>query len=113
MFHMLQWSGKGSYLFDAYYFQIQANGLIAYIMPISSGKWDRWRDDWLVVWAGVHDHLVLPIEPLTAKKTASEETLRLHVAFGPVIERIKHLTSLGLLVMMVLHDFLSRRIAPL
>jgi hypothetical protein len=41
MFHMLQWSGKGSYLFDAYYFQIQANGLIAYIMPISSGKWDR------------------------------------------------------------------------
>jgi hypothetical protein len=30
-----------------------------------------------------------------------------------VIERIKHLTSRGLSVMMVLHDFLLRRIAPL
>jgi hypothetical protein len=35
------------------------------------------------------------------------------MAFRPVIERIKHLMSHGLSVMMVLHDFLSRRIAPL
>jgi hypothetical protein len=35
------------------------------------------------------------------------------VAFGPMIERIKHLTSHGLSMMMVLHDFLSRHIAPL
>jgi hypothetical protein len=34
-----------------------------------------------------------------------------NVAFGPVIEGIKHLMSHGLSVMMVLHDFLSRRIA--
>jgi hypothetical protein len=48
-----------------------------------------------------------------AKKTASEETPMLHVAYGHMIERIKHLTSCGLSAMMVLHDFLSRRILPL
>jgi hypothetical protein len=47
------------------------------------------------------------------KKSAWEETLRLHVAFGPVIKRTKHLTSHGLLAMMLLPDFLSRRIATL
>jgi hypothetical protein len=82
-------------------------------VPISSGKWDRWREDWVVIQADVHDRLVPPTESLMTKKTAWEETSRLHVAFGPVIERIKHLMSHGLSAMMVLHDFLSRRIAPL
>jgi hypothetical protein len=44
-----------------------------------------------------------------AKKTTWEKTPRLHVAFGPMIERIKHLTSHGLSVMMVLYDILSMR----
>jgi hypothetical protein len=39
------------------------------------------------------------------------ETPKLHVAYGPVIERIKHLMSHGLSAMIVLHDFLSRHIA--
>jgi hypothetical protein len=80
---------------------------------MSSGRWDRWREDWVVLRADVHECLVLPTESPTAKKTAWEETPRLHVPFGLVIERIKHLKSHGLLAMMVLHDFLSRRIAPL
>jgi hypothetical protein len=67
----------------------------------------------VVVRVDVHDHLVLPIEPLMAKKTAWEEIPRLHEAFRPVIERIKHLTSHGLSAMMVLYDFPSRHIAPL
>jgi hypothetical protein len=80
---------------------------------MSSGKWDRWREDWVVVRADVHDCLVLPTKFPTAKKTAWEETLRLHMPFGPVIKRIKHLMSHGLSAMMVLHDFLLRRITPL
>jgi hypothetical protein len=52
-------------------------------------------------------------ESLTSKKTTWEEAPKLHVAYGPMIERIKHLMSHGLLMMMVLHDFLSRRITPL
>jgi hypothetical protein len=67
----------------------------------------------VVVWADVHDRLVLPIKAPTAKKSAWEETPRLNVAFGPVIERIKHLTSHGLLATMVLLDLLLRCIAPL
>jgi hypothetical protein len=35
------------------------------------------------------------------------------MAYGSMIERIKHLTSHGLSVMMVLHAFLSRCITPL
>jgi hypothetical protein len=49
----------------------------------------------VVVWADVHDHLVLPTKSPTAKNIAWEETPRLHVAFGPMIERIKPLTSHG------------------
>jgi hypothetical protein len=48
-----------------------------------------------------------------AKRRDWEETPNLHRSYGPMIERIKHLTSHGLMAMMVLHDFLSRCIAPL
>jgi hypothetical protein len=41
LFHMLQWSGKGSGLIDAYYFQLRAKGPIVYIAPISPAKCDR------------------------------------------------------------------------
>jgi hypothetical protein len=58
----------------------------------------------VIVRADVHDCLALPTESLTTKCNAWEETPKLHVAFGPVIERIKNLTSHGLSVMMVLHD---------
>jgi hypothetical protein len=67
----------------------------------------------VVVRADVHNHLMLPTESPTAQKIAWEETPKLHVAYGPVVERIKHLTSHGLSAMMVLHDFLSRCITPL
>jgi hypothetical protein len=82
-----------------------------YITPISSDKWDRWREVWVVVWANIHNWLVISTESPTTKNVAWEETPKLHVAYGPVIERIKHLTSHGLSAMIVLHDFLSRRIA--
>jgi hypothetical protein len=85
MFHVLRWSKKGSGLIGAYYFHIRAKGLSTYITPISSGKWDRWREDWVVVRTDIHDRLVLSTESPTAKKTAWEETSRLHMAFRPVI----------------------------
>jgi hypothetical protein len=63
--------------------------------------------------ADVHDHLALLIESPTAECSDWEEAPKLNVAYGPVIERIKHLMSHGLSVMMVLHDFRLRCIAPL
>jgi hypothetical protein len=48
-----------------------------------------------------------------AKHNDWEESWKLHVAYEPVIERIKHLTRHGWSAMMVLHDFLLRWITPL
>jgi hypothetical protein len=87
MFHVLRWSGKGSGLISTYYFYLRAKGPITCIAPISPSKWDHWREDWVVVCAIIRNHLVLPTESPTAKKTTWEETLKLHVAYGPVIER--------------------------
>jgi hypothetical protein len=112
MFHVLRWSGKGSGLIGTYYFQLWAKGSFAYIMLISSSKWDRRREDWVVVRADLHNRLVLLTESPMAKKATWEVIPKLHVAYGSMIERIKHLMSHGLLKMMVLHHFLSRRIAP-
>jgi hypothetical protein len=84
-----------------------------YITPISPDKWDRWREDKVIIRAHVHDRLALLTESPMAKRSDWEETPKLHMAYGPVIKRIKHLTSHGLSVMMVLHDFLLRHIAPL
>jgi hypothetical protein len=110
--HMLRWSGKGSCLINAYYFQLWAKGLIMYIAPIILGKWDR-REDWVIVRADVHNCLVLPTESPTAKRINWEEAPKLHRTYEPMIERIKHLMNHGLTTMMVLHDFLSIRIASL
>jgi hypothetical protein len=41
MFHVLRWSGNGSGLIGAYYFQLQDKGPVVNIAPISSGKCDR------------------------------------------------------------------------
>jgi hypothetical protein len=49
LFHVLRWSGKGSGLISAYYFQLWAKGTITYIMPNTPGKWDHWREDWVIV----------------------------------------------------------------
>jgi hypothetical protein len=69
LFHVLRWSGKGSSLIDAYYFQLRAKGLIAYITPISPSMWDRWREVWMIVRVDVHDHLALPTQAPTGKRS--------------------------------------------
>jgi hypothetical protein len=63
--------------------------------------------------ANIHDSLVLPIECPTTKCSDWEEDPKLHRAYEPVIKRIKLLMSHGLMVMTVLHEFLSSPIAHL
>jgi hypothetical protein len=113
LFHVLWWSGKGSSLISAYYFQLWAKGPITYIAPISPSKWDHWREDWVIVQADVHDRLLLPTESPTAKRSDWEEAPMLHRAYELMIKRIKLLMSHGLTMMLVLHDILMRRILPL
>jgi hypothetical protein len=54
-------------LIDGYYFQCRTQGHARYIVPISPGRWERWRDNWALVQADVHDnsHLLSPHRPLT------------------------------------------------
>jgi hypothetical protein len=59
------------------------------------------------------DRLVLPTEAPTGKRDSWVEVPRLSVPFTPVVEQIKLLVGRDLTSMMVLFDFLSRRIAPL
>jgi hypothetical protein len=66
-----------------------------------------------IVQADPNDHLVLPTGALTGNQDHWEELPRLQSAFEPVIERIRFLAGHGLSLMIVLSDFLSRRIAPL
>jgi hypothetical protein len=49
LFHVLRWSRKGSGMIDTYYLHFHAKGPIAYIVPISPSKWNRWREDWVII----------------------------------------------------------------
>jgi hypothetical protein len=36
-------------LISGYYFQRRTQGHPRYIMPVSPGKWERWREEWALV----------------------------------------------------------------
>jgi hypothetical protein len=44
----------------AYYFQGKNKSSTPYITTLNPGKWDRWREDWVIVHAKFHDRLELP-----------------------------------------------------
>jgi hypothetical protein len=46
-------------LIGGHYFQRQTPGHACYITPVSPGRWERWREDWALVQADVHDWLAL------------------------------------------------------
>jgi hypothetical protein len=77
LFHVLHWAGKGMNLIRPYYFQLRAKGSVVYIAAVSPGKWDRWREDWVIVRADPHDRLLLPTGAPTGKCDHWEETMRL------------------------------------
>jgi hypothetical protein len=63
--------------------------------------------------AEVHDQLELPTAAPTGSRTDWEEAPDMQRAYNPVVQRIQFLAEKGLMSMMVLHDFLSKRITPL
>jgi hypothetical protein len=77
LFHVMHWAGKGMNLIRPYYFQLRAKGPVVYITTVSPGKWDRWREDWVIVRADPHDRLLLPTGAPTGNCDHWEETLRL------------------------------------
>jgi hypothetical protein len=47
-------------LIGGYYFARRTQGPSRYIAPISPGRWERWREDWVLMQVDAHDQLVIP-----------------------------------------------------
>jgi hypothetical protein len=100
-------------LIGGYYFARRTQGPSRYIAPISPGRWERWREDWALVQADAHDRFVIPAAAPTLDRAEWGKDHGLKSGFDPVLDRIQYLVESGLTSLMVLHDFLSRRLAPL
>jgi hypothetical protein len=100
-------------LIGGHYFQHRTPGHTRYIMPISPGRWEQWREDWALVQADVHDRLTLPVGGPTLDRTDWGKDPGLQPGFDPVLNWIQYLAENGLTSLMVLHDFLSKRLTPL
>jgi hypothetical protein len=100
-------------LIGGHYFQHRMSGHARYITPVSPCRWERWREDWALVQADVHDRLALPVGSPTLDRTEWGKDPSLELSFDPVLDRIQYLAENGLTSLMVLHDFLSKRLVPL
>jgi hypothetical protein len=100
-------------LIGGYYFARRTQGPSRYITPVSLGSWERWREDWVLMQANAHDRLVIPAATPTFNRAEWGKDPGLEPGFDPVLDRIQYLAESGLTSLMVLHDFLSRRLAPL
>jgi hypothetical protein len=100
-------------LIGGHYFQRRTPGHACYIAPVSPDRWERWRGDWALVQADVHDRLALPVSGPTLDHTEWGKDPGLEPGFNPVLDQILYLAENGLTSLMVLHDFLSKHLAPL
>jgi hypothetical protein len=112
-FFVLKDASKRPPLIGGHYFQRWTLGHARYIAPVSPGRWERWREDWALVQANVHDRLALPVGGPTLDRTEWGKDPGLEPGFDPVLDRIQYLVENGLTSLMVLHDFLSKRLVPL
>jgi hypothetical protein len=97
----------------AYYFQLRHGMAGSYIAAFSSSKWEYWREGWVITVADPHDRLELPTEAPQSDRSTWKAWPTITAELDPVLNRIKKLARSGLSSMMVLGDFLKRRIAPL
>jgi hypothetical protein len=65
-----------------------------------------------LVQADAHDRLVIPATAPTLDRAEWGKDPGLESGFDPVLDQIQYLTESGLTSLMVLHDFLSKRLAP-
>jgi hypothetical protein len=65
------------------------------------------------VQADVHDRLALSIGSPTLDHTEWGKDIGLESGFDPALDQIQYLAENGLTSLMVLHDFLSKRLVPL
>jgi hypothetical protein len=98
---------------SGYYFQHQTKGPSKYITALSPDRWERWREDWVLVQIDAHEQLMLSSTMPMAPRVHWEQDLGLEPVFNPVLGRIRILTEDGLTSMMVLHNYVPKHITPL
>jgi hypothetical protein len=112
-FYALVGTGRSKREVGAYYFQLRHGMANSYISAFSSSKWEDWREGWVIAEADPHDRLELPTEGPQSDRSTWKAKPMIPEELGPVLNRVKNLQRSGLTSMMVLGDFLKRRIAPL
>jgi hypothetical protein len=100
-------------LIGGHYFQRRTPDHARYIVPVSPGRWEQWREDWALVQADVHDRLALSIGGPTLDRTEWGKDPGLEPGFDPMLDWIQYLAENSLTSLMVLHDFMSKCLAPL
>jgi hypothetical protein len=112
-FYTLVRSGRCRCAIGAYYFQLRHGMSSSYISAFSSAKWVDWRTDWVITMTDTNDRLELPTGGPLLDRNSWKARPSLPAELDPVLDRVKVLARGGLTKMMVLGDFLRRRIAPL
>jgi hypothetical protein len=111
-FYALVETGRTKREVSTYYFQLRHGMASSYISTFSSSKWEDWREGWVIVEADPHDRLELPTRGPQSDRSTWKAKSTIPKELGPVLDRVKNLQRSGLTSMMVLGDFLKRRIAP-
>jgi hypothetical protein len=112
-FYALVELGRSKREIGAYYFQLRQGTPGSYISAFSSAKWQDWRDGWVIAMTDANDRLELPTEGSLSDRSSWKAKPSLPEELDPVLDRVKTLARGGLTSMMVLGNFLRRRIAPL
>jgi hypothetical protein len=112
-FHVLRPVSKQPPRIGGYYFQQQTKGPSKYIAALTPGRWDHWREDWVLMQTEAHKRLALPTAASTAPRADWEQDPNLQPNYDPMLARIRFLADKGLTSMMVMYDFLPKHIAPL
>jgi hypothetical protein len=87
-FFMLKAASTRSPLIGGHYFQRRTLGHARYIALVSPSRWERWREDWALVQADIHDRLALPISGPTLDRTEWGKDPDLEPGFNPVLDQI-------------------------
>jgi hypothetical protein len=93
-FHVLRAVSKYPPRIDGYYFQRWIKDPSKYIAALSPGRWDHWREDWVLVQTDAHEQLVLSSAAPTAPHANWEQDPSLELAFNPVLRRISILAKI-------------------
>jgi hypothetical protein len=112
-FYALVGTGRSRREVGAYYFQLRHVMASSYIPTFSSSKWEDWHEGWVIAKADPHDRLELPTDGPQSDRSTWKAKPTMPKELGPVLDRVKNLQRSGLTSMMVLGDFLKRRITPL